>query len=80
MTSYKRDSANCLPKLCVITQRLPNREGSDVLVTDLLRVLEPIASEIFVISGNFPEKSMYPLLEIIRECILRIVINVDRCS
>jgi glycosyltransferase involved in cell wall biosynthesis len=58
MTSYKRDSANCLPKLCVITQRLPNREGSDVLVTDLLRVLEPIASEIFVISGNFPEKSI----------------------
>jgi glycosyltransferase involved in cell wall biosynthesis len=44
-------------KLCVVTQPLPKREGNNGLVIDLLKVLEPLADEIFVVSGNFPENT-----------------------
>jgi glycosyltransferase involved in cell wall biosynthesis len=44
-------------KICVVTQPLPRRVGSNVLVVDLLKVLEPLAKEIFVVSGNFPENT-----------------------
>lgn len=42
-------------RICILTQPLPKLPGSHVLVHDLIRVLEPISKELFVITDNFPD-------------------------
>jgi glycosyltransferase involved in cell wall biosynthesis len=42
-------------KLCVITQPLPKIKGGHVLVSNFLKILEPLSNKIFVITANFPE-------------------------
>jgi hypothetical protein len=51
-------SVNAPFRICVITQPLYKREGGNPLVHDLIRVLEPLSDELFVITGNFPENSI----------------------
>lgn len=53
-----KTSEDALFRICVITQPLPRRTGSSVLVDDLIRVLEPLSDELFLITGNFPENSV----------------------
>ena len=52
-------SEDALLTICVITKPLTNRIGSNVLVHDFIKVLEPLAYELFVITGNFPEDIVF---------------------
>lgn len=44
--------------ICVITQTLPKAKGGHILLSRLLKLLEPICDEIFTITSNFPDDSM----------------------
>ena len=45
-------------KICVITPTLPEMQGGYILVSRFIKILEPLADAIFVITGNFPEDAI----------------------
>jgi len=45
-------------KVCLLSVPVPDREGGHILVFNFLHVLLPIAEEIYLITGNYPEHDL----------------------
>lgn len=45
-------------KVCLLSMPVPEREGGHILVLNFLHVLLPIAEEIYLITGNYPEHDL----------------------
>lgn len=51
-------SEDALFRICMITLPLPKMEGGNLFLSNFIRLLEPLASAMFVITGNFPEDTI----------------------
>lgn len=46
-------------RICLITFPLPKIQGGHILVENFLRILEPLANEVFLITGNYPRSAIF---------------------
>lgn len=42
-------------KICILTQPMPNAEGTTVHITNFIKIIDPISDKITLLTGNFPK-------------------------